>query len=89
MCSGVGAFSARLLTYTHVHTRLRTVVVRQRRLHTFMSGFCLALALCATFGNGCKPAVCYLICTLPLCFLNKNTISKFNNFSMIWVKCEI
>ena len=36
MCSGFGAVSVRLLTFTHAHTRLRTVVVRPAKtLHVY------------------------------------------------------
>ena len=93
MCSGVGAVSVRLLTFTQAHTRLRTVVVRPAknvhvyktvlsRLGTFVPRLeTVATRLCM-FSYTC-------ICSLFLCFLNKSTISKFNKFNTARVKCTL
>ena len=75
MCTGVGAVSVRLLTFTHAHTRLtgphvyKTVLAR-------LGTFVLRLETVAT-----RLCVFSYVCSPFLCFLSKSTISKFNKFN--------
>ena len=72
MCSGVGAVSVRLFTFTHAHTRLRTVVVRPAKtVHVYntvlsrLGTFVLRLETVAT-----RLCMFSYICSLFLCFIN-------------------